>query len=92
MPLLFPDTSAKLKQIMSESKKEKLSRVSISDDKTSVKVIKPQPEEMQLPIERIAPFEDVLYNKEVCVFCEYFLHYIQQAISLPSTEVCIFTY
>lgn len=45
------------------------------------------PELMQLPIERLNPISDGIYNKEACVFCEYLLHYAQQAITNPSTEV-----
>ncbi|XP_066593748.1 prosaposin [Prorops nasuta] len=49
-------------------------------------------EEMQLPIERMSPPlilmapEMDVKGKETCAFCEYLLHYIQQAISSPATE------
>jgi hypothetical protein len=45
-------------------------------------------EKTQLPIERMMP-QTVVYinNKNVCVFCQYFLHYVQQAITNPKTEV-----
>lgn len=45
------------------------------------------PELMQLPIERLnSPFMNNVYNKELCTFCQYFLHYVQQAITDPKTE------
>ncbi|CAH1175910.1 unnamed protein product [Phaedon cochleariae] len=41
----------------------------------------------QLPIDRLMPpHTQVLYNKEVCEFCQYFLHYLQVAITDPKTE------
>lgn len=42
----------------------------------------------QLPVDRMLP-QTVVYvnNKEECVFCQYFLHYVQQAITDPETEV-----
>jgi hypothetical protein len=45
-------------------------------------------EKTQLPIERMMP-QTVVYinNKEVCTFCQYFLHYVQVAITNPKTEV-----
>jgi hypothetical protein len=45
-------------------------------------------ENAQLPVDRMLP-QTVLYvsNKEECVFCQYFLHYVQQAITDPKTEV-----
>ncbi|XP_044260059.1 prosaposin [Tribolium madens] len=46
-----------------------------------------RPEDMQLPIERMMPpHTQELYNSQTCVFCEYFLHYLQQAITSPATE------
>jgi hypothetical protein len=45
-------------------------------------------ETAQLPLERMVP-QSVVYinNKEGCIFCQYFLHYVQQAITNPRTEV-----
>lgn len=45
-------------------------------------------ENAQLPVDRMLP-QTVVYinNKEECVFCQYFLHYVQQAITDPKTEV-----
>jgi len=44
-------------------------------------------EKAQLPVERMLP-QTVVYvnNKEGCIFCQYFLHYVQQAITDPKTE------
>lgn len=44
-------------------------------------------ERAQLPIERMLP-QTVVYvnNKEGCIFCQYFLHYVQNAITDPKTE------
>ncbi|KAK4881659.1 hypothetical protein RN001_004978 [Aquatica leii] len=45
------------------------------------------PELIQLPIERIMPPAlTMLGNTELCTFCQYFLHYVQQAITDPVTE------
>lgn len=46
-----------------------------------------KPELMQLPIERIfPPHLSMMYNKQTCLFCEYFLHYLQEAVTNPKTE------
>lgn len=46
------------------------------------------PQQAQLPIERLTPpHMQIVYNTQVCTFCEYFLHYVQEAITNPSTEV-----
>ena len=43
--------------------------------------------DLQLPIERVMPQTvQELYNEQACAFCEYLLHYIQMAITNPSTE------
>lgn len=51
-------------------------------------------EQMQLPIQRIhTPFSSLAFpqmdvkGRTTCAFCEYLLHYLQQAITTPSTEV-----
>jgi hypothetical protein len=42
----------------------------------------------QLPVDRMLPQTVMdVSNKEECVFCQYFLHYVQQAITDPKTEV-----
>ncbi|XP_060524417.1 prosaposin [Cylas formicarius] len=46
-----------------------------------------RPEDMQLPIELVAPpHTQVVYNRELCAFCEYLLHYVQEEITSPATE------
>ncbi|XP_069698221.1 uncharacterized protein Sap-r [Periplaneta americana] len=60
-------------------------RVPIGDNGGVVRVA--DVENAQLPIERMMPQSIMLVNnKEVCVFCQYFLHYVQQAITTPATE------
>lgn len=54
---------------------------------------KSEAEEMQLPLERFMPYP-LLQSESVdgtgaCTLCEYLLHYIQDAISNPVTEVNI---
>ncbi|KAK9506482.1 hypothetical protein O3M35_008415 [Rhynocoris fuscipes] len=48
----------------------------------------------QLPVERMFPHTAITFvnakntkpNPELCSFCEYFLHFVQQELTLPSTE------
>ncbi|KYN05638.1 PREDICTED: prosaposin [Cyphomyrmex costatus] len=51
---------------------------------------KSEAEEMQLPFERLMPFplvqSESVNGMKACVFCEYLLHYIQEAITNPITE------
>jgi hypothetical protein len=63
-----------------------LIRINMGKDSSSVKIME-SPEQAQLPIDRLMPPHSQLYNSETCVFCEYFLHYLQQAITDPATEV-----
>lgn len=59
--------------------------------------MKPQPEkqtplsasEMQLPIDLLVPPHQQVYNEEVCIFCQYFLHFVQEKISDPVVEVSL---
>lgn len=55
---------------------------------------KSEAEEMQLPIERMMPFpllQDTNINgKTSCALCEYVLHYIQDSVTNPATEVIYF--
>lgn len=61
----------------------------MAKDDSNVKIMS-TPEEAQLPIDLLTPpHTQVVYNSEVCVFCEYFLHYVQEAITNPTSEVCI---
>lgn len=63
-------------------------RVPIGDNGGVVRVADVENE--QLPFDRMLP-QTVVYvnNKEECVFCQYFLHYVQQAITDPKTEAQI---
>lgn len=65
-------------------------------DQSASKNIHPhsEAEEMQLPIERIqGPFSSLAFpqmdvkGQKTCTFCETLMHYLQQIISTPSTEV-----
>lgn len=48
------------------------------------------PQQAQLPIERLSPPHiQIMYDTQLCTFCEYFLHYVQQAITDPATEVLL---
>jgi len=50
-------------------------------------------EEMQLPIERITPpllQGASVGGKTTCALCEYILHYIQDSMTNPATEVIYF--
>lgn len=50
-----------------------------------------RPETAQLPIELLMPPHiQNIYSKETCLFCEYFLHFVQESITDPKTEVNIF--
>jgi len=48
-------------------------------------------EDMQLPLERLMPFPllqpESVKGTEACTFCEYLLHYIQDTMTNPITEV-----
>ncbi|KAJ8911584.1 hypothetical protein NQ315_016121 [Exocentrus adspersus] len=90
LPLLPVETVDDALRITPATKKP-LSRVSLQKDTTSIKIISPLEEkqlrEQQLPIDLLVPpHTQVLYNTEVCVFCEYFLHYIQQVITNKKSE------
>lgn len=76
MPLLSSESASKAVEIMGSSK----------NDKDAVVILK-KPEDMQLPIERLTPGFGAVYNRQACVFCEYFLHYVQQAITNPAAVV-----
>lgn len=61
------------------------------EDDSNEQLSKSEVEAMQLPIERTVPFpvsEDLLDTKgtETCALCEYILHFIQEAITNPTTE------
>ncbi|KAL3279381.1 hypothetical protein HHI36_016891 [Cryptolaemus montrouzieri] len=91
-PLLPADTVDAL-QIRPVPKKPLLIRVPLTKTRQSIEIIStpPQPfgkvDEAQLPIDLLAsPYDGVTYNKQVCEFCQFFLHYVQQAITNPTTE------
>ncbi|XP_055388775.1 prosaposin [Condylostylus longicornis] len=51
--------------------------------------LKEEIQAMQLPIDKLmgAPnAADLIENGELCTFCEYFLHFVQEALSTPSNE------
>lgn len=52
---------------------------------------KSEAEEMQLPLERFMPYpllqSESINGTQACTLCEYLLHYIQDAITNPITEV-----
>ncbi|KAG5877456.1 hypothetical protein JTB14_026510 [Gonioctena quinquepunctata] len=80
---LLPSKTAQLANAVSET--DKPVHVNMNSDSSSVKIM-PQ----QLPLELLMPpHTQILYNKQVCVFCEYFLHYCQVEITDPKTETKI---
>ncbi|CAH1968802.1 unnamed protein product [Acanthoscelides obtectus] len=88
-PLLPPSTA----EIAENLKKDpEMARAPIQTDASSVRVLPFETEqdvipEQQIPIEAmVPPHMQVLYNREVCEFCQYFLHYLQIAITEPKTE------
>ncbi|GLV43603.1 Saposin-related [Carabus blaptoides fortunei] len=93
--LLPPKTASKLVQILAqpqgkligsdEAKSYKSKTVKIVQVGSEVNV--DHPELVQLPIERMMPDSLTLSgNTQLCTFCEYFLHFIQQEITDPKTE------
>ncbi|XP_063217466.1 prosaposin [Bacillus rossius redtenbacheri] len=63
----------------------KLHRVSLTKDDSAVKAS--HVGAFQLPAERLMPQAMLgVGNKDACEFCQYFLHYLQQAITAPKTE------
>ncbi|XP_050313215.1 uncharacterized protein LOC126748197 isoform X4 [Anthonomus grandis grandis] len=76
------------------SKLNERHRVPIQKDDFVIRLIKPkqQPQpilsaqEMQLPIDLLVPPHQQLYNQQFCVFCEYFLHFVQKEITDPKVE------
>ncbi|VEN60890.1 unnamed protein product [Callosobruchus maculatus] len=87
---LLPPSAAELAENMKND--PKMARVPLKTDSSSVRVVPFETEqaiipEQQIPIEAmVPPHIQVLYNKEVCAFCEYFLHYMQTVITEPKTE------
>lgn len=86
-PLLPVETAPKALEL---SDKPDFIRVGLKKSNSNVKVI-PPPAQAQLPIDLLMPpHTQVLYNKDTCIFCEYFLHFIQEDITDPKTEVSKF--
>lgn len=87
IPLLPTDTEEKALEITPAS--PKFNQVNMAMKKSPIEILE-TPEQAQLPIEKIMPpHVPVLYDTQLCVFCEYFLHFVQQAITTTSTEVCL---
>lgn len=87
-PLLPIESVDKATELMAENQENKLHRVNLEKAGSNVQILQ-KPEMMQLPIERIFPSFGApeVYNQQTCVFCEYLLHYLQEAITEPATEV-----
>ncbi|KAK9878890.1 hypothetical protein WA026_003719 [Henosepilachna vigintioctopunctata] len=93
---LLPESSADTLEIRPVFNKPKLIRVPLKKNIQTVQVVSipannlpniGKPEDAQLPIDLlISPVHQLRYNKEVCEFCQFFLHYVQQEITRPSTE------
>lgn len=79
---------------MASTLTSQLTHQTIPRDDIVIRVIKAQPEkqtplsasEMQLPIDLLVPPHQQVYNEEVCIFCQYFLHFVQEKISDPVVE------
>ena len=83
MPLL-PLKPAKIHVTITEIPKKKLL------GENEPKLTNEQINSMQLPIDRImgAPHANQLIkNGELCTICEYFLHFVQEALATPANEV-----
>jgi len=83
-PLLPVESVDKALQL-SKPEQPKLIRVGLKKDTTSVKLIKEDINNLQLPIDRLGAVPNV-YNRELCTFCQYFLHYVQEELTDPKTE------
>ncbi|XP_074025323.1 uncharacterized protein isoform X2 [Leptinotarsa decemlineata] len=84
--IIAPLLPLKTSKLAASSKEQPpLVHVKLNQDTSSVRIL-PNPQQ-QLPIDLLMPpHTQILYNKEVCVFCEYFLHEVQVAITDPKTE------
>ncbi|GJQ68926.1 Sap-r [Trypoxylus dichotomus] len=83
-PLLPAESATKVYNLLHDNEDD-LARVNVQNNGLSVKIMS-KPESLQLPIERLFPQVPETYNRQVCVFCQYFLHYVQTAITDPTTE------
>lgn len=94
--LLPPSTARKSVQILSQPQEKLIGGDEANSYKPkTVKIVQvgsevtvDHPELVQLPIERMMPHSLTLSgNTQLCTFCEYFLHFVQQEITDPKTEV-----
>ncbi|KAK0170999.1 hypothetical protein PV328_008770 [Microctonus aethiopoides] len=94
MPLLPMKTAEIGVRILNEKKKHK--KYNLGENGAGIRKINKysEAEKMQLPIERISnPLSLLSFpnmdakGQELCAFCEYLLHEIQQVISDPKSEV-----
>ncbi|XP_045460205.1 prosaposin isoform X2 [Harmonia axyridis] len=88
---LLPYETADALEISPVPKKPTLARVPLTKNTPSIKIIYDppalgRPEDAQLPIDLLMPDNNQLFNKQVCEFCQFFLHYVQLAITDPRTE------
>lgn len=85
-PLVSEESARLGLNIMNNKQHEKEVEVTIGQERP-----KSEAEEMQLPLERLVPFpllhDASVEGKQTCALCEYILHYIQNTISNPVTEV-----
>lgn len=93
VPLLPYETADSL-EINTVTRKPVLARVPLTKNVQSVQIVSNppslgKPEESQLPIDLLISTNNQLFNRQVCEFCQFFLHYVQQAITDPKTEVRI---
>ncbi|CAH0559155.1 unnamed protein product [Brassicogethes aeneus] len=83
-PLLPIETAEILKETPALPEKP-LVHIKMPSGNTNVKIL--SPESAQLPIELLMPpHGQNLFSKESCVFCQYFLHFVQEDITNPKTE------
>lgn len=87
-PLLPVDTAETAVKLQQNSE-----HVYIPKDDIVIKVMQPKQEnpilsaqDMQLPIDLLVPPHQQMYNQQFCVFCEYFLHFVQKEITDPTVE------
>lgn len=85
---LLPEKPAQIGLSMLKNKQLRETEVTIGKERS-----KSEAEEMQLPIERLMPplLQGANVNgKTTCALCEYVLHYIQDSVTNPQTEVIHF--
>ncbi|XP_076250352.1 prosaposin [Rhynchophorus ferrugineus] len=87
-PLLLEDTAQIAKRLHIESSVVPHEIKTLKDIRPNNMLYVGSPEQMQLPIDLLTPRHSV-YNEQLCMFCQYFLHYCQVAISTPSVEADI---